>query len=512
LKIELEPRENQQMQMVVDIDRTELDRFKRTAARKLAQKSKIPGFRPGKAPYEVILRHFGEAAIEQDAIEALIDDTYPKALEQAALKPSGPGSLEALDDKDPIHLVFVVPLEPEVVLGDYHAIRQDYTLEPVTEKDVDEFIKRLRTSYATAEPVERPAAKGDLVAVHISGVLQDAKEGEIAEVLKDTPSQAVVGDDTMDGGFPFPGFSKELVGLKAGDVKDVSHKFSKESEFEKLRGRKVNFTITVESVKVLHQPDLDDAFAQSVGEFENLEALRQAIHDQIETSRRDEYESGYFDTLFDALAAIATVKYPPHMLEEEIGQVIESIEHDLSHHQRDLPTYLKEIGKEEAAWIEEDIKPIAEKRLKRSLILDEISRKEAIELAEDELKGEFDRLLSNIIMSQDFQTLRKKYSTEHIVQSLSMQAATALMSRKVRERLKAIATGTFTAEEKPAKKAKKKKGDAEVEAPAAEEIPAKPVKKAKKTAETLAEAPVTEDKAAEKPAKKVKKKDTPEKE
>lgn len=518
MKIELEPREEQQMKMVVEIDRSELERFKRSAARKIAQKGKIPGFRPGKAPYEVILRHFGEAAIEQDAIEALIDDIYPKALTQAELKPSGPGSLEDLADEDPIKVTFVVPLEPEVVLGDYHAIRQTYALEPVTDKDVDEFIKRLRTSYSTAEPVDRPSEKGDLVAVKITGTLLDAKEGETAEILTDAPSQAVIGDDSVDGGFPYPGFSNDLIGLNIGDTKEITHKFSKESDFEQLRGRKVKFSVKVESIKVLNMPELDDAFAQTVGEFENLEALRTAVRDQIETSRRDDYEAGYYETLFNAIEEVSTVKYPPHMLEEEISQVLESVEHDLSHQHMDLPTYLKSIGKEEEAWIAEEIKPVAQKRLKRSLVLDEISRAEAIDLSEEDLKAEFDRLLSNVIMSQDFQAMRKKYTTDRIVQSLSMQAASTLMNRKVRDRLKAIATGEYIEEDKVAKKTKKKKVSPTEEIPTDVEETGttpveKPAKKGKKKESAAVDVepvePAEPAAPVSKPANKSKKLDTP---
>jgi len=341
----------------------------------------------------------------------------------------------------------------------------------------------------------------------------DAKEGETAEILTDAPSQAVIGDDSVDGGFPYPGFSKDLIGLNIGDTKEITHKFSKESDFEQLRGRKVKFTVKVESIKVLHMPELDDAFAQTVGEFENLEALRTAVRDQIETSRRDDYESGYFEILFDSIAEVSTVKYPPHMLEEEISEVLEAVEHDLSHQHMDLPTYLKSIDKEEEAWIAEEIKPVAQKRLKRSLVLDELSRAEAIELSEEDLKAEFDRLLSNLIMSQDFQAMRKKYTTDRIVQSLSMQAASTLMNRKVRDRLKAIATGEYVAEDKTAKKAKKKKVSPTEEVPAEVEVSgAEPVektaKKGKKKESTAADvapaAPVA------KTAKKSKKLDTPE--
>jgi trigger factor len=206
------------------------------------------------------------------------------------------------------------------------------------------------------------------------------------------------------------------------------------------------------------------------------------------------------------------------MLEEEISQALESVEHDLSHQHMDLPTYLKSIGKEEEAWIAEEIKPVAQKRLKRSLVLDEISRAEAIDLSEEDLKAEFDRLLSNVIMSQDFQAMRKKYTTDRIVQSLSMQAASTLMNRKVRDRLKAIATGEYIEEDKVAKKTKKKKVSPTEEIPTDVEETGttpveKPAKKGKKKESAAVDVepvePAEPAAPVSKPANKSKKLDTP---
>ena len=193
LKINLEPRDDHQVKIIAEFESSSLDKYKGKAARQIASKAKIPGFRPGKAPYDVIARLYGEPAIEDDAIELMMEDVYPEILTEAKISPAAPGTLEDVDKDGPIKFTFVVPLEPTVDLGNYREIRKEYTPQPVTDEQVEEFIQRLRRTYATAEPVERPAEKGDLVYVKVDATLLNPKEDDKPELLKDSPLQLVIG-------------------------------------------------------------------------------------------------------------------------------------------------------------------------------------------------------------------------------------------------------------------------------------------------------------------------------
>ncbi|TLM97619.1 hypothetical protein FDZ73_24740, partial [bacterium] len=227
MKIETQPREDHQVKIIAEFDAETKEGFMRRAARKISQETKIPGFRPGKAPYDIVRRMYGDGAIEQQAVELLIDDQYSKVLDEAGVKPGAPGSLDEVISTEPLKLSFIVPLAPEVALGDYNAIRQNYEAPAVSDDQVTEYLHRLQTSYATAEPVERAAEKGDLVYYMLSGHLADPAEGEDAEVIKDGPAQTVIGEDTVsDKDWPFVGFSEELVGLSANDTKDIQHTYA----------------------------------------------------------------------------------------------------------------------------------------------------------------------------------------------------------------------------------------------------------------------------------------------
>ena len=210
MKIEKEFRDDQQVLLTAELDSEVLEQFKRRAARNISKQAKISGFRPGKAPYDVVLRLYGEQAIEQEAIELIVEDYYPRFLDEAAVDPSGPGTLQEIVSINPPKFNFLIPLKPSVELCDYRSIRKDYNLEAVTDEDVSKVIENLRQNYAESEPVDRPAQEGDLVFVKITGKLVDAAEDE-APVFNETPAELIVGGNEMrPDNWPFDGFTKEI--------------------------------------------------------------------------------------------------------------------------------------------------------------------------------------------------------------------------------------------------------------------------------------------------------------
>ena len=150
-------------------------------------------------------------------------------------------------------------------------------------------LKRLQRSYATAEPVEREAQKGDLVSFKLSAKRTQTEEGENDTLVEETPYQMVAGEkeeeETETGAWPFEGFTDELIGMSVDQVKTFTHTFDDETPYEDLRGKEALFTIEVQSIKEMHLPELNDEFAQTLGQFENLEELRKAIRSQLEQNQ-----------------------------------------------------------------------------------------------------------------------------------------------------------------------------------------------------------------------------------
>jgi trigger factor len=441
LKIDVTPHEDHQVKIVAEFEPSEFEEYKIRAAKKLGRNTRIPGFRPGKAPLEMIRRVIGEEAIVEQALEDLVDEQYPKILDQAEVKPGGPGSLEEVASLEPPKLTFLVPLEPEVKLGNYKEIRLPYEVEPVTDEEVEDFLKDMRTRYGTAEPVERPAAEGDLVYVTLSGVLTQPAEGEDAEVFPPRPAQFIIGTDVIENrDWPFPGFNDHLRGLSAGDEKTFTHTFPEDEKDEALRGKEVEFKVVVQSVKAVHLPELDDAFAQTVGEFDTMDDLRKAVVEQLERAKKEAADDKFFIELLDKLVAESEIKYPSQVLEHEVEHLLEHLKEDLARQGLELETYFKIIGTDREKYIEEQARPAARKRLERALVIEEVGRVENIQLA----KEDYDKAISATIsqlQSMPAPQKRKERISRDLVNSAAASALTQRYNQLILERLKRIATG-----------------------------------------------------------------------
>lgn len=443
MKIETVALEDQQTRVVAELDVETFERFKRQAARKMSQSAKIPGFRPGKAPYDVIRRMYGDEAIQQEAVELMLDEVYPQVLKEANLNPSGMGKLDEIVSMDPPTFAFVVPLPPQVEPGEYKSIQKEYAPEPVTDEQVEHTLMHLRRSYSTAEPVERAAQAGDSISFKLSAKRLNPAEGEDETLIAEMPYQMIAGEDEQEGEpWPYPGFSHELVGLSADETKTFTHAFPEDSDFEDLRGKEAEFTVTVQNVKEMHLPELNDDFAQSLGQFETLEDLRKAVQQQLEQNYKQQYDQKFYDELIDELVAQSTVKYPPHMLDEEIEDFIHNLGHSLERDRLDLETYLKMREMDRETFTEQEVKPAAERRLVRSLVLEEIARRENIEVKNEEVRAIFNMAMQQSQAQGPSQGRAKNQpSPREMANSIAVNAVNNIFNQRLMARLKALATG-----------------------------------------------------------------------
>ncbi len=442
MKIETTPREDHQVKMVVHIEPSQFEKSMHQAARKLASRVKIPGFRPGKAPYDIVIRNVGEDTVKSEAIDLLIDEVYPQALKEADLTPGAMGKLENISKEIPPVFDFLVPLAPEVKLGDYRAIRKDYQKPAIDQKDVTDFVDKLRMNYATSEPVEREVLPGDVVYLTLSGTLVNPAEGENASLLKEGSFPVLVPEKGAgDNDWPFPGFGATLVGKTVGIEGIATYNYPDDSSLENLRGKNVEFKYKIDSVKKLILPELDEAFIQTLGEQKTVEEFLKSVKEQLESRAISEYDRDYSSGLVEEIRKQATVKYPPQMLDDEITDMLESLERDLANQKMDLSTYLKTRNLERDQFIEKEVKPAAINRLERSLVMDEFTHAENIKLDMtkwDEVVNETARDLS---YSTDLTKLRKKLSRDQLSQAVSYETANRLMNRQIFDRMKAIAIG-----------------------------------------------------------------------
>jgi len=450
LKIEKEFRDDQQVLLTAELDSEVLEQFKHRAARAISKQAKIPGFRPGKAPYDVVLRMYGEETIEREAIELIVEDYYPRFLDESGVEPSGPGALEEIVSINPPKFKFLVPLQPVVELCDYRSIRQDYELEPVTDEDVEKVLNNLRQNFAQAEPVDRPAQEGDMVFVKITGKVEGAAEDE-APLFNETPAELMVGGNEMrPDNWPYEGFSKELVGVTDGTEKKVQYTYPEDFASERLKGKSIDFLVQVQSVKMLNLPEVDEEFAKNVGEFESVDAMKAEIRGQLESDRLQQYDQDYMEKLIDHnIVTNSVIKYPPHVLDHEVEHVLESIQQDLAKNNLDLDTYLKIRQSEKDKFIEEEVKPAAKVRLERSLVLEKIASEEKLELDPEEVKNAVARTMFELQTMPDFAKYSKGKAFQDLANAVTMDTANRMYNQQILSRLKEIASGKIDQASEP---------------------------------------------------------------
>lgn len=457
MKIETKPRDDHQVNVIAEFESSDLEAYMHKAARRISERAKIPGFRPGKAPYPVVLRMYGDEAVREQAVEILVDDKYPQILDEAKIEASGSGKLEDIISSDPPKFSFLIPLAPVVTIGDLKSVKQDYVEQVIADAQVEEAIKRVLSSYATPATVERAAKEGDLVNMELSANYVKVPEGEEKDFIAKTPHQAIIGEnDIRKETWPFDDFSKNVIGMKTGESKTFTHTYKKDDPVEKLQGQKLEFTVELKSVQELSLPELNDEFVMKIGQFNSVDDFKAYMRRRLEADAKAEYDNKYFDDLLDKMVALCSFKYAPHMLDEEIHSTQHSLQDTLAQQQMDLDTYLKVRKLTMEELIDKELKPVAVKRLERSLLVTEISKKEKLELTDQELESSFNQTVNEISTSYDMKRLRKNMSNEKISQAVAFEAANRAMNRKVLEFLRRLASGEpAEAKEKKGKKAAK---------------------------------------------------------
>ena len=439
MKIQTTPRDDHQVNLVVEIENDQFERKMHRAARHFSEHAKIPGFRPGKAPYDVVLRYAGEAQVREEAIEILVEEIYPEMLKQENIEPGAMGSLENVMSMDPLTLSFVVPLMPVVEIGDYHSVRVPYELPVVDDKQVKKTLDQYQNYFATLEPVEEPSAVGNVVSL----ILQGKAEGEI--VIPERPVQIKITPASADeeDEWPYKGFNRKLVGLQTGDEKTISHKFPEDFPDENVKGKKVEFSFKVQSVKNVIPPVMNEEFFKNFGDYTTEEEFTADIRKRLESDLLADYDANFFSEVINKIRSDSVIKYPPQVLNSEVEELLESFTHELSHQRMDLDAYLKlrKMTKEE--FIAQEITPQAIDRLERSLVMREISKLENIVLTDEEMQQGYNEALNDLASTQDLDQLIKKNSKDQLMNAIAMEGASRMLNRRIYAVLKSIATGSY---------------------------------------------------------------------
>ncbi|HJX41862.1 MAG TPA: trigger factor, partial [Anaerolineales bacterium] len=403
----------------------------RSAARRLGSTTRIPGFRPGKVPYEVLLGRFGEEAVFEEALDALGQEVYRQALEDSKLDPIAPGVLNEVVSRDPLVLRYRVPLPPEIELGKYRKLRLDFKPGEATDEALEEVLENLRQRRALIEPANRPARMGDVLVLDVKGELEQTEDPKERRLLEEQGVSLLL---DAENDWPVPGIAEQLVGLAAGEQRSLSHTFAEDYVNETLRGKAAQFHFSCKEVKSRLVPDWTDDLARGMGDYEGLLDLRLKVRESLKEQAQQEAKEQYADQ--------AKITYPPVLLDQEIHELIEDLERNLRGQKLTLEAYMQAEGKTHEQ-LHEDFKPRAEKRLRRALVIGKLIEAEDLQVEDQEVQDRIDRLIGSIEdKSGSLRTALEKPASRHRI-------GNDVLVEKAVERLSAIARGEKIPEAQP---------------------------------------------------------------
>ena len=478
MKIEQTYLEDHQLEVTVEAEQDVFERAKHLAAKEMSKGKNIPGFRPGKAPYQRVVTQFGEAAIIDHALDHFLDEVYPKIIEEIDQEPYGPGQVKEIKTLEPPTFVFYIPLQPEVKLGEYREIRMSYEKADVPHEEVDKILDRMLSQQASIEPVEHPAEEGNLVDTSLDArAAENDPDNEESFLLRNQPLPVMIKGkkDYENKEWPFPGFSRQLLGVSSGDALELTYEFpDDETVDEDYRGKEVLYAVQVEGIRERVLPDLDDAFVKTVSDLDSVEELREQILEELSAQQEMEDENRYVNSILDKILEDAEVKFPPQMVENEIEGEIQELESRLKAQGMDLEMYLK-IQDQEEEGLREQIKPNAEKRITHGLLIGKISEAEDLNIDTQDITDEFKSILDNHFADDD--KGRAEYMQSGDSVALLNRVSSQIVTKKTLDFLMAIAQGEditdFLRKEEPEEEAVKEEQEeetsAEEEAEAAQE-------------------------------------------
>jgi trigger factor len=391
--------------ITVEIEAKQVDKKLNQAYKDLAQRAKIPGFRPGKIPRRILERRFSQM-VEEEVASDLVKESIPEVIEQVEMYPLSIPSVEKESVKTGQDFTFwaIMEVKPSFKVSEYKGLEVEREIVDITDEKVEEQLQEIRKNYGKLKGLEedRGTREEDYVVVDYEAF----ENGEVLEGVKATNFFIRLGSNDFH-----PDFEKGLMGRKKGDAAALDIQFEEDHFHPKLAGKHVHFNVKINDIKFMEMPDLDDAFAENLGaDFNSLEELRQKIREDLakgEESRVDrETKKGILKQITDRV----TFEVPESMVESEINITVENIKQNLIRQGSSL---------EKAGLVEEkmreDLREPSETKVKERFILAEIAKNESLSIDEKELNEGFEDVA--VRMGQDAQVVRQYYEANNLVES-----------------------------------------------------------------------------------------------
>jgi trigger factor len=374
-----------QVELEIAIDPGELASEQDRAFRELSRNVRMPGFRPGKVPRKLFEAQYGTAQIHERAMEAVVGKAYPKALEENEIDPVDSPQMELLPEEEglPVRVRATVSVRPQIELGAYKGIELSGPSTAVSDADVEGALAELRKDAGTLVPAERPVAFGDVPTLDYEGKIDGVPfeggkaEGQSTEILEDRF---------------IPGFAAGIVGMSAGETKEIEAEFPADYSNAELAGKTAVFTIQVHENKVAELPELDDEFAKRFGgDDATLSSLRRDLRERLEANARQRQRRALTGAVMERLIAQHEVALPAVLVDRETENLYGESKQYVERAGIDWQTYLEKQGKTDDE-IRAGYRADAEQRVKGSLLVEAIAKAENIVATNADVEAEIAQL------------------------------------------------------------------------------------------------------------------------
>ena len=374
MKVTAEHGENREVTLTIEVEQEKLENATDGAAKRIAGRVNIPGFRKGKAPRKIVENFVGKEAILQEAFEAVAQKAFDEALKEQDMEPVTRPEIDIVTLEEGKNVVFTAKFtqRPEVTLGEYKGLKVEKPEASVSEEDIDRQIEGMRQHQGTLidAPADAAVKKDDFITLDFDGFVDGVPfEGGKGE---DYPLQ-------IGSGSFIPGFEDQLIGAKVGEEREVNVTFPEDYHAENLKGKAALFKCTVRSIKSRELPELDDAFAKKASKFETLAELREDIRKNLQESAARRAENERRTKAIDMATDNCTMEIPPVMVENRITAMIQEMAMRLEQQGMSLEQYLQYAGLD-MARIRDEYRETAEKNVRTDLMLEEVAKAEDIKV------------------------------------------------------------------------------------------------------------------------------------
>ena len=411
-------RKGNEATVVVEIDKELMESGVNKAYMKARKSIQLPGFRKGKAPRKMIEAMYGAHVFYEDGLDEIFPEIYDFAIAKQDFKAIGRPNLTDMQigDDNIVTLTLTTEVYPEVTLGQYKGLEVEKEEVNVTDEQVQAELDRMAQNVASTETVERPAKMGDTANIDFEGFDNGV------------PFEGGKGDNfdlKLGSGQFVPGFEEQIVGMSAGEEKDIDVTFPADYHAEELAGKPVVFKVKVHEVKETVVPEKDDEFVKDVSEFDTVAELRADIEKRIRDEKQAGIDRAFENAAVEKAAANMTVEIPDSMIDEELDQEMERMDYELRSQGASLQAYAQMMGGDMNA-IRNSLRPSAQAAVRTNVLLDAVAAAENIEVSEEECEEEYKKLAESYKMELD--DVKKALNADGLKSDLKLRKAARLIA------------------------------------------------------------------------------------